>query len=66
LRKRDVKGLYERARKGEISSFTGISSPYEIPETPDLVVHTGSLTLDESVNVVMDMLADRGIIDNAN
>jgi adenylylsulfate kinase len=64
--KRDVKGLYKKARKGEISSFTGVSSPYETPENPDLVVHTESLTLNESVNVVMGMLADRGIIDNAN
>jgi len=64
--KRDVKGLYKKARKGEISSFTGVSSPYEIPKNPDLVVHTGSLTLDESVDMVMDMLVDRGVIDNEN
>ena len=64
--KRDVKGLYKKARKGEISSFTGVSSPYETPKNPDLVVHTGSLTLDESVDMVMDMLVDRGVIDNEN
>ncbi len=64
--KRDVKGLYKKARKGEISNFTGVNSPYEAPENSDLVVHTGSQTLDESVKVVMNMLIDRGVIGNAN
>jgi adenylylsulfate kinase len=64
--KRDIKGLYEKARKGEIKSFTGISSPYEPPEKPDLVVATGDQTLDESVKFIMDMLIDRGIVTNAD
>ena len=59
---RDVKGLYKRARAGEIKDFTGISSPYETPERPELVVDTAALSLTESVEQVMAMLRDRGII----
>jgi len=58
---RDVKGLYARARAGEISHFTGISSPYEAPENPELVVDTGSETLTECVNQVLDYLHQAGI-----
>ena len=47
--KRDVKGLYAKAKRGEIMNFTGISSPYEDPEKPDLILHTESETIDESV-----------------
>ena len=64
--KRDTKGLYKKARKGEVANFTGISSPYEPPENPDLVVDTGSQTLDESAKLVMNLLIDRGIINNEN
>lgn len=59
---RDVKGLYKRARVGEIKEFTGISSPYEVPEDPELVVDTDRLSLDESVAMVIDFLRRRGII----
>lgn len=58
---RDVKGLYKRARAGEIKDFTGISSPYEEPEDAELVVDTGKLTLEESVARVMDLLGERGV-----
>ncbi|OGS95965.1 MAG: adenylyl-sulfate kinase [Gallionellales bacterium RIFCSPLOWO2_02_FULL_57_47] len=61
---RDVKGLYKRARAGEIKDFTGISSPYEDPEDPELVVETGSLSLDESAAQVIAMLRERGILGN--
>src|SRR3989338_4452147 len=61
---RDVKGLYKRARAGEIKDFTGISSPYENPEDPELVVETGSLSLDESAAQVIAMLRERGILGN--
>ena len=64
--KRDTKGLYKKARKGEVANFTGISSPYQPPENPDLVVDTGSQTLDESAKLVMNLLIDRGIINNEN
>jgi adenylylsulfate kinase len=63
---RDVKGLYRRARHGEIKDFTGISSPYEEPEKPELVVDTGLLSLDESVEIVLTMLRERGIIERNN
>lgn len=61
---RDVKGLYKRARAGEIKDFTGISSPYEDPEDPELVVETGNLSLDESAAQVIAMLRERGILGN--
>jgi adenylylsulfate kinase len=59
---RDVKGLYKKARAGEIKNFTGISSPYEAPEAPELVVDTGSLSLADSVAQVIAMLRERGVI----
>ena len=59
---RDVKGLYKRAREGAIKEFTGISSPYEIPQDPELTVETGNLTLEMSVARVMELLYARGII----
>ena len=59
---RDVKGLYARARSGEIRDFTGISSPYEEPESPELVVNTGSAPLDACVDQVITLLRERGII----
>ena len=62
---RDVKGLYRRARAGEISDFTGISSPYEPPENPALVLETGSAPLDECRDAVIDLLVRRSIIPGA-
>lgn len=59
---RDVKGLYRRARAGEIKDFTGISSPYEEPDDPELVVDTGALSLEECVAKVVDFLKGRGVI----
>ena len=49
---RDVKGLYKKARKGEIKDFTGISSPFEIPEQPDLTIDTSTQSLEESVAIL--------------
>ena len=54
--RRDVKGLYARARKGEVKDFTGISAPFEIPENPALEVDTSCLSLEESVKRVVDMV----------
>lgn len=51
---RDPKGLYRRARAGEIPEFTGISAPYEVPSSPDLVVATDTQTIDRSVTTVID------------
>lgn len=59
---RDVKGLYRRARAGEIKNYTGIDSPYEEPMKPELVVDTEALTLEESIGRVMALLAERGVI----
>jgi adenylylsulfate kinase len=54
--KRDVKGLYSRARAGEVPEFTGISAPYEAPDNPEIVVHTDSQTVEESAASVMEFL----------
>lgn len=59
---RDVKGLYLRARAGAVKEFTGISSPYEPPEKPELVVNTASLPLSACVLQVIDFLRERGFI----
>ena len=59
---RDVKGLYKRARAGEIKDFTGISSPYEAPEAPELTVETGMLSIEDSAARVMALLRERGIV----
>jgi adenylylsulfate kinase len=61
---RDVKGLYHQARQGRISHFTGISSPYEVPENPELIIDTGNLPLAACVDRVLALLIDRGIIPN--
>jgi len=60
--KRDVKGLYRRARKGEIKEFTGISSPYEAPSDADIRINTSELSLEESVDRIVGLLQTRGII----
>ena len=59
---RDVKGLYKKARKGEIKDFTGISSPYEEPEKPELRVDTSATPLEESVEKVITLLRSRNIL----
>jgi adenylylsulfate kinase len=57
---RDVKGLYKKARAGEIKNYTGIDSPYEAPEKPELVVDTDALSIEQSVNEVLKLLQARG------
>jgi len=57
---RDPKGLYRKARAGVIKEFTGVSSPYEIPEAPDLRLQTATEALHASVERVMDLLGQRG------
>lgn len=54
--KRDVKGLYRKARNGEIPNFTGITSPYEVPESPDLIIDTEKLSLEEAMNLIIEKL----------
>jgi len=59
---RDVKGLYKKARQGEIKHFTGISSPYEVPDKPELVVDTSKHDLETCVSQVLNLLEERGVI----
>lgn len=54
--RRDVKGLYKKARKGEISNFTGLTAPYEPPENPDLIIDTENKSIDECAQQVFDYL----------
>ena len=51
--RRDPKGMYKKARAGAIADFTGVSSPFEVPTTPDIIVNTGLLTEEESI-VLLD------------
>ena len=53
---RDVKGLYKKARKGEIKDFTGVSTPFEAPENPDIEINTNKLSIDESIQKVLDYI----------
>jgi bifunctional enzyme CysN/CysC len=59
---RDCKHLYEKARKGEIKNFTGIDSPYENPEAPEIHVDTSQMTAEEAADQILDELRRRGII----
>jgi len=59
---RDPKGLYKRAKAGEIREFTGISAPYEAPENPEIVLNTDKLTIEESAQIVVSFLEQRGFI----
>lgn len=59
---RDPKGLYKKARAGEIKEFTGISDPYEAPEAAELIVHTEGKTVDESAEQVLAHLRAHGFI----
>ena len=53
---RDIKGLYQKARKGDIKEFTGISAPFEAPESPEIEIKTAQLSIDESVQKVLDYI----------
>ena len=59
---RDPKGIYKKARSGEIKEFTGIDAPYEAPENPELRLDTGEMTIDECISKIIGYLGDRGII----
>ena len=59
---RDVKGLYRRARAGEIPEFTGISAPYEAPLSPEWVLDTNRQSVDESVEAILRYLEDKGYL----
>ena len=62
--RRDPKGLYKRARAGEIRNFTGIDDPYEEPANPEIHLRTDKLTVDEEVSAIIDYLERQGIIES--
>ena len=57
--RRDVKGLYARARKGEVKNFTGISAPFEAPVSPDIAIDTSKIPLEESVKTLTELIIKR-------
>ena len=59
---RDPKGLYKKARAGQIKNFTGIDDPYEAPKQPEIHLHTDQMTLQEEVGIIIDYLQTNGII----
>ena len=59
---RDLKGLYKRARLGEIKNYTGINSPYEIPDNPELIIDTDKEVLEESVSKIVSFLQTKSIV----
>ena len=60
---RDPKGLYKKARNGEIKEFTGISAPYEIPKQPELVIKTAEVNVVEGVEQIIEYLISKKLID---
>lgn len=60
--KRDVKGLYAKARRGEIKNFTGISAPFEAPEHPDITLDTSKLPVEESVKIILDYVLPKAVL----
>ena len=60
---RDPKGLYKKARAGEIKGFTGIDDPYEAPTSPELHLKTHELSVEESVQTLLDLLEDEGLLE---
>lgn len=60
--KRDPKGLYKKARAGQIKGFTGIDDPYEVPENPDLIIPTADLSIAESVQMLVDAIHARSLL----
>ncbi len=62
VEQRDVKGLYKKARKGELKNFTGIDSPYEVPENPELHIDTQHGSPEDAATAVVDYLIRHGVI----
>ena len=59
---RDIKGLYRKAKKGEITEFTGVSAPYEEPLNPEIIVETARISVEEGVQNILDYLKQKGIL----
>ena len=62
VEERDTKGLYKKARAGEIKNFTGISDPYEAPANPEITVHTGAESIEESGEKILAYLREKGLL----
>jgi len=62
---RDTKGLYKKARAGEIKNFTGVSDPYEAPSNPEVTVHTGNESIEESAEKILAYLVGKGLVADA-
>jgi bifunctional enzyme CysN/CysC len=62
VEKRDPKGLYRKARRGELKNFTGIDSPYEVPETPEIHIRTEELDAEASAAKIIAYLRDAGVL----
>ena len=62
---RDPKGLYKKARAGEIKNFTGIDDPYEAPNTPEIVLNSHEMSLEQEVDLLLNALRERGILPSA-
>ena len=60
--KRDPKGLYKKARAGEIPNFTGVSAPYEAPESPEIHVRTDKLSVEECVAKIVEYLQSKSLL----
>ena len=60
--KRDPKGLYQKARAGQIKGFTGIDDPYEAPEQPEIILPTHELTVEQSAQRILDLIEQRGLL----
>jgi len=59
---RDTKGLYKKARAGEVPEFTGISSPYEAPENPEIIINSGQDSIESCVAIIINYLKEKGIV----
>ncbi|MDD2873644.1 MAG: adenylyl-sulfate kinase, partial [Azoarcus sp.] len=62
VEQRDVKGLYKKARSGDLKNFTGIDSPYEVPENPEIRLDTSVMTPAEAADAVIRALTERGVL----
>jgi adenylylsulfate kinase len=60
--RRDAKGLWQKARKGEVKEFTGVSAPYEEPEAPEIIVETDKCSLEECAQLIMDYLVEKDFV----
>ena len=60
--KRDPKGLYKKARSGDIKEFTGISAPYEAPENAEIHIHSEKTSVEEAVKIITDYLQEKGLL----